>query len=62
MDSLLLAHWRLAFCSSLFRKERTLIPQRAEWQSAEHGLAICINEIAENTLMRFFAGFKVRGG
>ena len=45
MDWLLLAHRKPASCSTLFRREQTLIPQGAEWQSVGQGLAVRINEV-----------------
>ena len=39
------ANGLVASCSSLFRREQTLIPQGAHWQSDRQGLTVCIKEI-----------------
>ena len=44
-DRLLLAHWKSDSCSSTIRREQTLIPQGAHWQSDRQGLTVCIKEI-----------------
>ena len=48
-DRLLLAHRKASSCSLLVRKEQTLIPQGADWQSDRQGLTVCINEIGDKS-------------